>query len=133
MGLIGPMGRPAERWETNVTSEQRLWRSGHAHPVEDAIDRFEDAWQQGGRPVIDDYLTGDNGDLLVELVHVDLEYRLKAGEPARVEDYLSRRPELERDRQTLLDLLASEWRLRLRRDPSVQGRRIRRAVPGLPG
>ena len=28
-------------------------------PLEDAIDRFEDAWQQGGRPVIDDYLNGD--------------------------------------------------------------------------
>ena len=99
-------------------------------PLEDAIDRFEDAWQQGGRPAIDDYLTGDDGALLVELVHVDLEYRLKAGEPARVEDYLSRRPELERDRQTFLDLLAAEWRLRLRRDPSVNVDEYEERFPG---
>ena len=32
--------------------------------------------------------------LLVELVHVELELRLKAGEPARVEEYLRRYPEL---------------------------------------
>ncbi len=99
-------------------------------PLEDAIDRFEDAWQQGNRPVIEDHLMGGDDALLVELVHVDLEYRLKAGEPARVEDYLGRRPELGRDRQTFLDLLAAEWRLRLRRDPSVKVDEYEERFPG---
>src|SRR5439155_21760144 len=57
--------------------------------------------------------------LLVELVHVDLEYRLKAGEPARVEEYLGRYPDLGRDRRVVLELLAAEWKLRRRDDPSV--------------
>ncbi len=101
-------------------------------PLEDAINRFEDAWQQGGRPAIDDHLGGDEGRgaLLVELVHVDLEYRLKAGEPARVEDYLGRHPDLGRDRQAFLDLLAAEWRLRLRRDPSVNVEEYEERFPG---
>ena len=35
--------------------------------------------------------------VLVELVHIDLECRLKTGEPARVESYLERFPELSQD------------------------------------
>ena len=36
---------------------------------------------------------------LVELIHSELEWRLKAGEPARVEEYLVAFPELNRDRR----------------------------------
>ena len=69
--------------------------------LKDAVKRFEQAWRQGPRPAIDDYLPA--GDplrvrVLIELVHIDLELRLKAGEAARVEEYLARYPELTDDR-----------------------------------
>jgi eukaryotic-like serine/threonine-protein kinase len=93
-----------------------------AAPFEQAVDRFEDAWQRGERPSIDEHLSTsgiDRGALLVELVHVDLEYRLKAGEAARVETYLQRYPELSLDRHIVLDLVSAECRLRRREDAAV--------------
>ena len=60
--------------------------------LEDVVKRFERAWRQGPRPAIDDYLPSGGPlrpDALVELVHVELELRLKAREAARVEEYLA--------------------------------------------
>jgi WD40 repeat protein/tRNA A-37 threonylcarbamoyl transferase component Bud32 len=92
-------------------------------PLEQAVDRFEDAWQRGERPSIDDHLGTaagiDRSALLVELVHVDLEYRLKGGEAARVEAYLQSYPELSLDRHIVLDLVSAECRLRRREDAAV--------------
>jgi tetratricopeptide (TPR) repeat protein len=45
------------------------------------------------------------------LVHADLEFRLQAGEAARVEEYLDRFPELRRDRGGALSLIAAEYAL----------------------
>src|SRR5262249_5852753 len=56
--------------------------------------------------------------VLVELVHIDLELRLKAGESARVEEYLARFPELAGDRAVTLDLIAAEHGLRRRQEPA---------------
>ena len=67
--------------------------------LEAAIGCFVDAWRQGPRPVIDDYLwSGDRlgRALLIELLHTELELRLKAGEAVRVEEHLARYPELRR-------------------------------------
>ncbi len=100
--------------------------------IEETVDRFEEAWQAGGRPAIDDHLAADGevrAALLVELVHVDLEYRLKAGEAVRVESYLERYPELRRDRGAVLDLLAAEWKLRRRCDPSIEVEEYVRRFP----
>jgi hypothetical protein len=41
--------------------------------------------------------------VLLELVHIELELRLKAGEAARVEAYLARCPELAGDRAVTLE------------------------------
>src|SRR5689334_17295809 len=63
--------------------------------LEDAVRGFERAWRGGLRPRIEDHLPTDPGPrwaVLVELVHAELEFRLKAGEAARVEDYLARFP-----------------------------------------
>jgi hypothetical protein len=60
--------------------------------LESIIERFEDARQRGERPDLAEYLPKHDSDrlhVLTELVHVDLEMRLKAGEPARVEEYLA--------------------------------------------
>src|SRR5438105_7058493 len=85
--------------------------------LEDAVKRFENAWRQGLRPGIDDYVPPSAGSphpLLIELVHTELELRLKAGEPARVEEYLARYPQLAQDRTAVADLIAAEYDLRRR-------------------
>jgi len=86
------------------------------------IKAFEDAWQAGSLPDIDDYLQGEGAEreaLLVELAHVDLEFRLKAGEAARVESYLDRYAHLAEDSATVLELLAAEYELRRRREANL--------------
>jgi tRNA A-37 threonylcarbamoyl transferase component Bud32 len=88
--------------------------------LERALERFEDAWQRGSRPQLDDWLAAAQAErhaLLRELVHEDLDYRLRAGEPARVEDYLRRYPELAADPDGALGLIADEFNLRRRREP----------------
>src|SRR5262249_31955103 len=70
---------------------------------------FEQAWRRGEAPALADYLLADGAErraLLVELIHTDLELRLTFGEPARVESYLARYPELAGDRRATLGLLA---------------------------
>jgi predicted ATPase len=87
-----------------------------------AVKRFEDAWRRGQRPAIDDHLSADDSlrsRLLIELVHIDLEIRLKAGEAARVEEYLTRYPQLAGDRAAALDLIAAEYELRQRVTPHL--------------
>src|SRR5262249_26970483 len=49
----------------------------------------------------------------------DLECRLKAGEPARVEDYWQRYPELADDCVGAAKLIAAEYDLRRRREPDL--------------
>src|SRR5262249_1277715 len=71
---------------------------------------------------IDDYLPiGDplRALVLIELVHIDMELRLKAGEAARVEEYLARYPELADDRAVTLELITAEHELRRRREPGL--------------
>ncbi len=91
--------------------------------AETLIRRFEADWLAGRRPGIDAYLGRCPGEgrtaLLVELVHAELELRLKAGEPVRVEEYLARYPELANDKAALLDLITAECRHRRRREPNL--------------
>src|SRR6516164_8890257 len=90
--------------------------------LKDAVRRFEKDWRQGPRPAIDDYLPAKgplHARVLIELVHIDLELRLKAGEAARVEEYLARYPELAGDRAVTLALIAVEHELRRRRESGL--------------
>jgi predicted ATPase len=90
--------------------------------LQEAATRFDDAWRQGPRPVIEDYLPPDGRQryhLLVELVHIDLELRLKAGEAVCVEEYLARYPELVADTPQTLKLIAAEYELRRRGEPGL--------------
>jgi eukaryotic-like serine/threonine-protein kinase len=90
--------------------------SGELSPSFEAIiKRFEQAWQGEAPPDLGGYLPtsrSPNTGLLAELVHVDLEFRLRNGEPARVEHYVERYPGLGGDRATLLELIAAEYVLR---------------------
>jgi tRNA A-37 threonylcarbamoyl transferase component Bud32 len=99
--------------------------------LDEVVDRFEEAWQTGRRPALEEYLLADGAlrlPLLTALVHVDLERRLKAGEAARVEDYLARYPELG-GADTVLDLLAAEYRQRRRREPGLGDEEYARRFP----
>jgi serine/threonine protein kinase len=94
--------------------------------------RFEDAWRGGGPPAIADYLPPGGPErlaVLVHLVHVDLERRLKAGEPVRVASYLVRYPELADDAGVVVDLLAAEYQLRRRQDPALSADEYLRRFP----
>jgi tetratricopeptide (TPR) repeat protein len=100
------------------------------------LERFEDAWQRGERPVLEDYLKGvreqaERCALLMELVHEDLEYRLKAGEAMRVERYLERYPELASDLRLLSGLLVAEHQLRQGRGEKMELDEYLRRFPQL--
>ena len=72
------------------------------------VQRFEERWQSGDPPAIDDFLPKEGPAslrlaVLIELVHVDRERRLRAGETA--EDYLKRYPELAANADYVKELL----------------------------
>ena len=86
----------AERTPQLDEMPQPLWLRTEA-----IIGRFEAAWTQGPPGDIAAFLPDDSaerGRLLIELVHIDLENRLKAGEAVRVERYLELHPELAQER-----------------------------------
>src|SRR5262245_19952182 len=89
---------------------------------EELIAEFEEAWRRGQSPAIVDFLRVQGlarRALLLELVHVDLEFRLKVGESARVEGYLKHFPELVGNRPALLDLISAEFEIRKRHQGCV--------------
>jgi serine/threonine protein kinase len=73
--------------------------------VNAACNRFEQAWQAGQHPRIEDYLgdvaAPERAALLSELVALDIYYRRQAGEAPTADDYRTRFPNL-----TLASLLA---------------------------
>ena len=79
------------------------------------IKRFEAALRAAASAPIEEYLPADGAArqaVLRELVHTELEHRLKKGEAARVEEYLRRYPELAQDdAATLEDAAAANERL----------------------
>ena len=99
---------------------------------EELIESFEHAWRAGSLPRIDDYLHGEGSEqdaLLVELIHVDLEFRLKAGEAARVESYFASYPRLTHDRAAVLELIKTECELRQRRVANIDLEEYARRFP----
>src|SRR4051812_38691242 len=101
--------------------------SEEAADLEERLRRFDQAWQRGERPAIGDYLPAANAcrrAALVELVHIDLEYRVRAGEALRAADYLDRYPELGEEEGVLRSLQATEEELRgqARSRPGAAGR-----------
>jgi serine/threonine protein kinase len=64
--------------------------------LDEACDRFDDAWKTGARPRLEDFLGGADGAerqaLLKELLRVELELRHEAGERPEPEEYQRRFP-----------------------------------------
>ncbi|WP_197532154.1 serine/threonine-protein kinase [Symmachiella macrocystis] len=91
----------------------------HSDLVENLVFRFETAWQGGEPPGINDFLpetADDRWGVLVELVHVDLEFRLKSDNDIRVERYFDQFPEWADHADDAVDLIAAEYDLRARND-----------------
>ncbi len=105
------------------------------HPCdpEPIIEEFESALRRGELPDIGSFVAARGGDFatLIELVHVDLEFRLKAGKTARVEEYLYVYPQLRSHSAALLDLLVAEFEFRSRTDPALQSREYEQRFPAL--
>lgn len=83
--------------------------------IEEAVDRFERAWQLGERPTIRDHYLETvpwANALLQELVLIDLEYCLRGGNLRGAEDYLREFPQLQTDEQAIRNLLQVESRWR---------------------
>lgn len=96
------------------------------------VERFKQAWERGERPALEPYLAAEGVDrraLLFELVHVDLELRLKAGEAARVEDYLHLFPEIAGEADDVVSLISAEYELRRRQEPAVRHDEFFRRFP----
>jgi WD40 repeat protein len=90
--------------------------------LERLVEEFESAWARGERPCIDACLPADPAEhaaALVELANVELELRIKAGEPARADAYLKQYPELAEDPAVALTLIAAEYEQRRRREPCL--------------
>jgi predicted ATPase len=84
---------------------------------EQLLAAFEAAWRQGPAPEIADYVRGEETHrlaLLIELVHTDLEYRLKSGAEISAADYLNAWPEIAADAAAAAELQATEADLRKR-------------------
>jgi hypothetical protein len=101
-------------WFENVDATGLLASSIWSE-CEGRIEAFEKAWREQQAPAIEDYLCASGPTrraLLIELVSLDLEFRLKAGEAARVESYLGTYPELAGDPGFVEELIAAEYELR---------------------
>jgi serine/threonine protein kinase len=98
--------------------QSELSTSGRWAEVDRAVLAFEAAGRAGRRPDPADFLPVGPARraALRELTLVDLERRLAASEPARVEDYLGRFPELVDDDEAVLALAAREYKLRKLRE-----------------
>jgi tRNA A-37 threonylcarbamoyl transferase component Bud32 len=113
-------------------NEQDKQPLGEPDGLDGIIERFEGAWQQGNWPVLEEYLPAagpQRGPVLIELVHTDLEWRLKAGVVVRVESYLARYPELAADPSVALDLIAAEHELRRRGETDLSLENYRERFP----
>jgi eukaryotic-like serine/threonine-protein kinase len=132
----GSLDRPECRDPTgNAHPSSSIAHSGSADAkTSGVVARFEDAWRRLEAPDIGQFWPAEGVDrigLLLELVHADLEHRLKANQPVRVEHYLERYAELSSDPAAVVGLLAAEHRERRRSEPGLTLDEYRRRFPAL--
>src|SRR5438105_294662 len=136
MSIAVVRGRPSGRLASGFSSsivQERMHMTTESEKAEHLptaqwerhdkiISRFEEDWLAGRRAVIDDYLpTGaDRLPVLIELIHTELELRLKKGQGAWVEQYLLEYPEIGPNRDVVMELLAAEYRHRRQREAGVE-------------
>jgi serine/threonine-protein kinase len=113
------MPDPLDPTPADAHTTQPPARPGSLPPAaRDRAECLEELWRLGERPSLADLLTGLSGAerraALRELAHVELELRLKAGEPASADEYLARYPDLADDADAGRSLAGAEERLRRR-------------------
>ena len=98
------------------------------------LESFVAAWESGIVPSIVDHLPGEPAAsrrlVLVEMVKVDLEYRARAGQSPRVEDYAARHPELAEEDGPPVELICEEYHVRKSRGERVGLGDLCRRFPG---
>jgi WD40 repeat protein/serine/threonine protein kinase len=100
---------------------------------EEAIRRFEAAWERGLHGDLRDFIPKDARQpvvLLTELVQIDLEFRYRAGERPCVEEYIRHYSDLQTEDITF-ELLAGELALRDRYEARESPERLHRRFPEL--
>ncbi|QDT44946.1 Serine/threonine-protein kinase PrkC [Gimesia alba] len=101
-----------------INYSQDFWNQ-----LEKVVSEYEDALRNGNALEVETIWRSSHNKelvLLFELVHTELEWRLKAGEAVRVEEYLERFPELSEDIDALHELISTEYILRLRTNSKVE-------------
>ena len=114
---------------TDETDTNRMWDD-----VADRIERFVQAWESGMSPPLADFLpAGESASrqfTLVELIKVDLEYRLRRGLPCRsLAEYCQEFPELCGEGSIPIDLIYEELHLRKSLDPNLDLNRCLASYP----
>ena len=85
--------------------------------IQDVVRVFRQAMERGERPAIEDYAPpgdADRGPLLLELIHEEMEFAIKAGTPSGLAGYAERFPEIAVDPSALCELIEAESSLRRR-------------------
>ena len=96
------------------------------------VGQFEARWRSGDRPDLSQFVPAAapfRTELLRELVQIDLEYRLKCGDGARVETYIGKYLELASDEDFWLQLIVREYSLRRRTEMSLTAEEYQRRFP----
>ena len=78
--------------------------------VQGIVRAFRQALDRGERPALETYLPDVGArrkNVLIELVHEEMEFRITAGEDSVLESYLERFPEIGDDPQALAELISS--------------------------
>jgi serine/threonine protein kinase len=98
------------------------------------VEQFERVWNTGQPPILDEFLVGaevERRALLLELIHLDLAYRARFGQPRPMQWYLERYPELLEDPQTLLHLLVQDFLAQQKTEPGLSVVDYARKLPPL--
>jgi hypothetical protein len=107
-----------------------------AREIDRLCDRYGAALARGETAALGDWLPADEpfrGAALVELVRVELEYRLRTGDAVRAEEYLDRYPELAADPAKALKIVLAEFRARSRDDSATDPREYVERFPQFAG
>ena len=101
--------------------------------VEAVVAHYVAAWRAGLAPDMDDFLPSPDQPhrrvLLEKLVAADLTERLRAGEAARLEDYIGRFPELGEADDLPFELIVAEYHARRNRGEAVGLQEYARRFP----
>ena len=73
----------------------------------------------------------ENSQLFEELVHSDLDLRIRNGLPARVEDYIARYPAIEKSPKLLQELIHTEFEIRKLLEPGLDLEELTQRFPSL--